>query len=85
MPAVREELSATDHYNDIITTALRTSSGIYLPAIEQQFGIETLEYLLDCSAPHLNRHWLVKEDNHLRLTLEGITMSDTVMSDLMFV
>ena len=82
VPAVREELSATDHYNDIITTALRTSSGISLPAIEQQFGIETLEYLLDCSVPHLNRHWLVKEDNHLRLTLEGIAMSDTVMSDL---
>ena len=39
-------------------------------------------YLLENAAAHLANNWLKVENGHLRLTLSGIMMSDTVMSDL---
>ncbi len=82
MPTQREILSMTDQYNDMITTRLRTSRGISLDAVRTSYGEDMVAYLLENAAAHLANNWLKVENGHLRLTLSGIMMSDTVMSDL---
>jgi SAM-dependent methyltransferase len=82
MPSQREILSMTDRYNDMITTRLRTSRGISLDAVRTSYGEDMVAYLLENAAAHLANNWLKVENGHLRLTLSGIMMSDTVMSDL---
>jgi oxygen-independent coproporphyrinogen-3 oxidase len=66
----------------MITTRLRTSQGISLESVTSLFGEEMAVYLLENAAPHIANNWLMLEDGCLHLTLKGIMMSDTVMSDL---
>ena len=82
LPAEKEDLNEIDHYNDIVTTALRTSRGICLQGIKQQFGDNTLKYLLDSATEFIVKNWLVIEEGYLHLTLDGIAMSDAVMREL---
>ena len=82
LPSQREVLSATDRYNDMVTTRMRTSQGILIEDVRSMFGEDMVRYVLDNAATHLASKWLVLENGHLHLTHEGIMMSDTVMSDL---
>ena len=82
LPSQREILSETDRYNDMITTRMRTSQGISLDTVRTSFGENMVGYLLENAAAHLANGWLILENGHLHLTLRGIMMSDTVMSDL---
>ena len=81
-PSQREMLTPTDHYNDLITTALRTSSGISLSSVRTRFGHSFLTYLLRQATPSISHGWLTTDGDHLHLTRKGIAVSDTVMSDL---
>ena len=85
LPCEIEVLNDTDHYNDIIATALRTAEGIRLDDVRQQFGGVVQTYLLDHAANYLAKGWLKLDNGHLHLTHDGIAMSDTVMSDLVIV
>lgn len=85
-----EWLTPTDRYNDLITTALRTSDGIDLNYVKETFGTDTLQYCLQAARPHLDAHLLevinptespLKKER-LRLTRQGIFVSDDIMSDL---
>ena len=78
----QETLSATDHYNDLITTALRTHDGISLEKLEREHGMEARNYLLRNAKRHIDSGLLVMESGMLHLTLDGIMVSDNVMSDL---
>ncbi len=77
-----ETLSATDRYNDLITTALRTHDGINLETLEREHGIEAKNYLLQNAQRHIDSGMLAMESGMLHLTLDGIMVSDNVMSDL---
>ena len=66
-------------------TALRTSRGLYLKDVETSFGQELKEYLMTNALPHLQEGRLTMENNYLRLTRKGLFVSDSVMSDLMYV
>lgn len=82
LPSQREVLSETDRYNDLITTRLRTSKGICLDDVAAKYGNTMAAFLLDQAKAYIDKQWLVLENRHLHLTLKGIMMSDTVMSDL---
>lgn len=82
LPCEVEMLTMTDHYNDMITTALRTKEGICLSDVERKFGTAILDDMLANAQVHLDAQRLVIEQGFIHLTLKGIALSDMVMSDL---
>ena len=85
IPMEREELDSDTTFNDIVTTALRTSDGINLNAMEQRLGTEYKDTVIAASTKHIRNGLMEISDNHLRLTSKGIFISDSIMSDLMIV
>lgn len=85
IPMEREELDNDTTFNDIITTALRTSDGIDLNALETRLGKRYRNTLISAAGKHLEQGLLERRHDRLRLTAEGIFISDMVMSDLMIV
>ena len=87
LPSEKEYLDLATRYNDLITTALRTSNGIDLKKTEKEFGKSYLEKLLHEANNKIQRG-LMKIDNknyRLSLTREGIYISDDIMGDFMIV
>ena len=76
-----EPIDANTHYDDIVTTALRTRSGINLSALSSPYK----EHIAKASAPLVSQGLLAITNNHLHLTRNGIYVSDFVMSELMYV
>ena len=76
-----ENIDANTHYDDMVTTALRTKSGIDLSALSSPYK----EHIAKASAPLISQGLLAITDNHLHLTRNGIYVSDFVMSELMYV
>lgn len=82
VPHETERLSDDELYNEIIMTRLRTSEGLPLSLID-----ETRQtYLLRMARPHLHEKRLeLTSRQKLRLTAEGVFLSDGIMADLMLV
>lgn len=85
IPMEREELDNDTTFNDIITTTLRTSDGINLNGLETRLGKRYRNTLISAAGKHLEQGLLEIRHDRLRLTSEGIFISDMVMSDLMIV
>lgn len=81
----KEELSLTTRYNEYVMTALRTRHGIDLTTLTTRFGRKLSEHCATTAAPYLKNGKLNQEEHHLRLTREGIFVSDGIISDLMYV
>lgn len=81
----REQLDRTTRYNECILTSIRTRRGLSLPEVERKFGRELWQYCMAMARPHLESGKLEIQDGRLRLTREGIFVSDGIMSDLMSV
>lgn len=82
MLAYTEETIGPDtHYDDIVTTALRTREGIDITRL----GSKYKKHLLQNAEEYISRGLLVLHDNHLSLSRGGINISNTIMSDLMYV
>lgn len=84
-PHKRETLSPDTRYNEYVMTGLRTVWGISTDKILQDFGPGRLRYLREMATPHLKRGKLTEKDGHIRLTRQGIFVSDDILSDLMYV
>lgn len=85
LPLETEELSLTTRYNERIITALRTSVGLSISELKEDFGDEWKSYCLAMADPHLRAGRLKLEKDRLRLTQSGIFLSDGIMSDLLYV
>ena len=85
IPAEVEQLDVHTRYNDRIITAIRTSKGLLLPALEKEFGKELHDFCLRNARPYLIQGKLTIENDWLRLTRAGIFISDGIMSDLLWV
>ncbi len=85
IPAEAEELDLYTRYNDRIVTALRTRKGISLKALHEEFGERLYRYCLQSAFPAIESKLLKIEEDTLRLTREGIFLSDGIMSDLLWV
>lgn len=83
IPMEIEHLDKPTMYDDWITTAMRTCEGIDLRELHQEFGEKYEKYFMDQAQQYLNRGWLEQVNNHIRLTQQGLFVSDMVMSDLM--
>lgn len=80
-----ENLDQTTRYNEFIITTIRTVWGTPIEKLKQEFGNELWEYCRKMSAPYLKNGKLEVHEGALRLTREGIFISDSIMSDLLWV
>ena len=80
-----EQLDLYTRYNERVMTALRTRHGLSLPQLKAEFGQELHNYCLRMARPHLLTGVLEQEGDTLRLSHQGILVSNDILSDLMFV
>lgn len=80
-----EYLDENMRYNDFILTGLRTKWGVDLKQLEQKFGDRKLNYCLQNIQKHIDRDKVIKVEDKLKLTQDGIFISDDIMSDLMYI
>lgn len=81
----RERLNQTELYNEFILTGLRTTWGVNLPELKHRFGEDLYSYCLVNAQKHIDQNLLVTEKEALKLTRDGLFISDGIMSDLMWV
>ena len=80
-----EILDNPTRYNDFIITGIRTMWGLPLTQLEKEFGTDFLNYALQQAEKFLQSEGLIIEEGRLRLTSKGIFISDSIMSDLLWV
>lgn len=81
LPYEEERIDPDTHYDDLVTTALRTREGIDLNMLDERHRA----FLLRNASGYIDRQLLRVDGNHLSLTRQGINISSTIMSDLMCV
>ncbi|NLZ73703.1 MAG: radical SAM family heme chaperone HemW [Bacteroidales bacterium] len=81
----QENLNLSTRYNDYIITSLRRSEGIDLKYVKKVFGEKLYQHCLFFAQPHLNSKALEVKNDNLKLTHQGIFISDGIMSDLLFI
>lgn len=81
----KELLDRSTQYNDRIITGIRTRKGVSLLQLKNDFGEEYLSNALRNARKYLDNEQLIIEDNYLRLTSKGIFISDSIMSDLLWI
>lgn len=82
-PLVEETLTEDERYDEYVFTGLRTAEGIRLDALKCRFGQHRLEYCVKNAQSHIEHGRLVLEGDSLRLSRQGLFVSNDVMSDLM--
>ena len=80
-----EELDLYTRYNDFVITSLRTQWGMSLTKLKTDFGEKLYDYCIQLATPHLQQHTLQQDYEFLKLTEQGIFISDGIMSDLLWV
>lgn len=80
-----EELDLYTCYNDFVITSIRTQWGMPLSGLRSKFGDKLYAYCLRMAAPHLKQGTLAIVEDTLKLTREGIFISDGIMSDMLWV
>jgi oxygen-independent coproporphyrinogen-3 oxidase len=84
LPIETEILTTSDRYNEYIMTGLRTIWGVSLERIENEFGLEYLNYLEKQSQKFLSDDLLSIENNILKPTPKGKFLTDGIASDLFY-
>ena len=85
LPLEREILSKENKYNEYIMTGLRTKKGVSLKKIEEEFGKNYSEYLLEQAESHLQNELLILENQTLKVSKKGKFLSDGIASDLFWI
>lgn len=80
-----ELLSRAEKYNEMVLTGLRTMWGLDLTDLTTRFGDKFYQYCLENARKYLDRNLLKTEGGKLKLTRDGIFISDGIMSDLMWI
>ena len=80
-----EELDIYTRYNDFVITTIRTHWGMSLSHLRSIYGENLYQYCLRMAKPHLEQGVLEIKEDTLKLTKEGIFISDGIISDLLFV
>ena len=78
-----EQLDTQTRYNEYIITGLRTMWGISTEELKKKFGDRLWKYCLEQAKPYLGNGKLELHNDRLKLTREGIFISDGIMSDLL--
>lgn len=79
-----EALSARDQFNEAIMTGLRQKRGVDLAELSERFPAAT-KSMIEQSEGFIQDNLMEKNDNFLRLSLEGMLMSDHICSELFWI
>jgi len=79
----REILSLYDRYNDFVMVSLRTSDGLDIELMRKEFGSELAEYCLINIKSFMDSEKVYNLDGKLRLSAEGIQISNLILIQLM--
>jgi len=85
VPPVVEHLDMSQRYDEFVFTGLRTSEGLDLDKLKCTFGTDMYDYLMKNADKHILHHRMEISNGWLRLTKNGLFVSNDIMSDLMFV
>ena len=77
-----EQESLEECINDHIMVRLRTSQGLDTEQFKQRFGVSALNCLLTAAKQHLERGLMDNKNGILRITPQGVMLSDAIISDL---
>lgn len=80
-----ENLDRYTRYNEYVMTSLRTCRGISIQQLQELFGSVLYRYCIKMATPYLENRHLESSNGHIRLTRQGIFISDGIISDLMWV
>ncbi len=80
-----EKLTSFQMYNEYIITRLRVMQGISLSILKKRFGEELMNFCVATSQKYIDKGLLILEGGNLRLSRDGIFISDGIMSDLLWV
>lgn len=84
IPQQTEKLSTADKFNEYIMTRLRTKFGVSLVEVEEKFGTDYLQHLLQSTEPLQQKQFLEKRDGVFHITAKGKFLSDGIAADLFF-
>ncbi len=80
-----ERLSSSQRYNEFILTGLRTIWGVDLQQLKRDFGDDMYRFCLENAQKYIDQQLLTLQNDTLKLSNDGIFISDGIMSDLMWV
>lgn len=78
LPFEQEEIDERTHYNDLVTTQLRTCEGLDLECLIEPFRTHALQH----AQQYIDTSLLALHDNYLHLTEQGVMVSDMIMTEL---
>jgi len=79
----RELLSLYDRYNDFVMVSLRTSDGLDIELMKKEFGPELADYCLINIKSFMDSEKVYNLEGKLRLSAEGIQISNLILIQLM--
>jgi len=82
LPIETEVLSKNDKYNEYVMTGLRTSWGISLERIQNEFGEKYSAYLTQQIGKYVEQKLLILSEDQLVATKNGKFLVDGIASDL---
>ena len=80
-----EDLDLYTRYNDFVITSIRTCWGMPLAQLRTTYGETLYNYCLRMAKPHIEQGVLEIKEDRLKLTPQGIFISDGIMSDLLWI
>ena len=80
-----EDLDLYTRYNDFVITSIRTCWGMPHSQLRTTYGETLYNYCLRMAKPHIQKGVLEIKEDTLKLTSEGIFISDGIMSDLLWI
>lgn len=80
-----ELLDRVTRYNEFMMVGLRTATGVSLSRLEKEFGETLLHYCQSMARDYITRGKLQIVGDTLKLTPDGVFVSDGIISDLMYV
>jgi oxygen-independent coproporphyrinogen-3 oxidase len=85
LPLTEENLSLKDKFNEKIMTGLRTSSGVSLNGIKDEFGSRIANYLEENSKSFILSNDLYLDGDIIHVTKKSKFLSDGIASDLFII
>lgn len=77
-----EHLTIDERYEEYVMVRLRTREGLRVSEVEQKFGGEYVQKLLELSDPFVYGGWLVSDGDQIRCAEEQWLTSDMVIASL---
>ena len=77
-----EVLTCDEQYDELVMLSLRTARGLDTAIVHDRFGQDRYDYLMRQAQPHIAAGLLTAFAGQLRLTADGVMLSDAIIRDL---